>query len=198
MPQTDICTKKSILTKKTEQKKEIKERETRRDFLQLTATSMGAVSVAGFVWPFVRQMAPSAETLAHSTVDIDLSPIKEGQAITAMWRGKPVFIRHRTKEEIEDVRQTPLSELRHKQKDAERVQKPEWLIVVGICTHLGCVPVGQKETETKGEFGGWFCPCHGAHYDVSGRIRKGPASKNMVVPDYVFLDDSTVRIGVKA
>ena len=124
-----------------------------------------------------------------------LGSIVAGQAVTVMWRGKPVFIRHRTPQEIEAARAVPLSELKDPQTDQARVTKPEWLIVVGVCTHLGCVPLGQKPTDPRGDYGGWFCPCHGSHYDTSGRIRKGPAPRNLVVPRYAFTSDTRIRIG---
>src|SRR5690606_2782400 len=132
---------------------------------------------------------------ALSTTEVNLAPIEPGQAITVMWQGKPVFIRHRTPEEITQAENTDVSALRDPQTDGERVQKPQWLVMVGICTHLGCVPQGQKNTDVKGEYGGWFCPCHGSHYDTSGRIRKGPAPTNLAVPNYEFLSDTTIRIG---
>jgi ubiquinol-cytochrome c reductase iron-sulfur subunit len=140
-------------------------------------------------------MNPSRDVLALATTDVDLSPIQVGQAVTVVWRGKPVFIRHRTAEEIRTARQVPLSELRDPQPDQARVIKDEWLVMVGICTHLGCVPLGQKPTDPHGDYGGWFCPCHGSHYDHSGRIRKGPAPANLAVPDYTFTSDTTIRIG---
>lgn len=171
--------------------------ETRRDFLYLTAAAFGAVGVGSVAWPLVDQMNPAADTLAMSTTEVDLSPIVEGQAITVMWRGKPVFIRHRTAKEIEEAKADDSKDLRDPQKDSERVHEghEKWLIMVGICTHLGCVPLGQKTTDVKGEYDGWFCPCHGSHYDSSGRIRKGPAPKNLEVPEYEFTSDTTVRIG---
>ena len=168
---------------------------TRRDVIFLTAASMGAVGVGSMAWPFIDSLNPAADTLALATVEVNLDPIEKGQAITVMWQGKPVFIRHRTQEEIDAAQSVKISELRDKQEDSERVQKPEWLIMVGICTHLGCIPLGQKSTDTKGDFGGWFCPCHGSHYDSSGRIRKGPAPKNLTVPNYSFKDDKTLVIG---
>ena len=169
--------------------------ETRRDFLYLSAASMGAVGAGSVAWAFVDSMNPAQDTLALASTEVNLAPIELGQAITVMWRGKPVFIRHRTAEEIEKAAQTDVSVLRDPEADEDRVQKPEWLVLVGICTHLGCVPLGQKAAEVKGEYDGWFCPCHGSHYDTSGRIRKGPAPKNLLVPEYEFLTDSTVRIG---
>lgn len=173
------------------------EGETRRDFLYLTAAAFGAVGAGSLAWPLIDQMNPAADTLAMSSTEVDLSPIEEGQAITVMWRGKPVFIRHRTPKEIEEAREVTVSELRDPATDDSRVKegKEQWLIMVGICTHLGCVPLGQKETDVKGDFDGWFCPCHGSHYDSSGRIRKGPAPRNMMVPEYTFTTDTTIKIG---
>lgn len=169
--------------------------ETRRDFLYLTAGAFGAVGAGIFAWPFIDSLNPAADTLALATVEVNLGAVERGQAITVVWQGKPVFIRHRTDSEIEQARADDDAALRDKQTDAERTEKPEWLVMVGICTHLGCVPLGQKVTQPKGDFGGWFCPCHGSHYDTSGRIRKGPAPKNLPVPPYTFLNDTTIRIG---
>ncbi len=168
---------------------------TRRDFLYLSAASMAAVGAGSVGWAFVDSMNPAQDTLAMASTEVDLAPIEIGQSITVMWRGKPVFIRHRTANEIETARTVDVSALRDPQQDSDRVKKDEWLILVGICTHLGCVPVGQKSGEPRGEYDGWFCPCHGSHYDSSGRIRKGPAPKNLAVPDYQFLTDTSVRIG---
>jgi len=167
----------------------------RRDFLYLTAGAFGAVGAALTLWPFIDSMNPAADTLALSTIEVDISPIAEGQRITVSWRGQPVFIDHRTAAQIKEAREVNIDELRDPQSDQSRVQKPEWLILVGICTHLGCVPLGQKATDPKGDFGGWFCPCHGSQYDTSGRIRRGPAPRNLPVPAYTFLNDKTVRIG---
>ncbi len=167
----------------------------RRDFLYLATLGVGAVGTAAFAWPIIDSMNPAADVLALSSVEVDLSLIEVGQSITVKWRGKPVFIRRRTAEEIESARSAKLGDLPDPQPDEERVNRPEWLIMVGVCTHLGCIPLGQKSGDPKGDFGGWFCPCHGSHYDTSGRIRKGPAPKNLTVPNYHFLDDSTVRIG---
>jgi ubiquinol-cytochrome c reductase iron-sulfur subunit len=170
---------------------------TRRDFLYLTAAAFGAVGAGSLAWPFVDQMNPAADTLALSTTEVDLSPIEEGQAITVMWRGKPVFIRHRTAEEIKRAQADDAVDLRDAETDAMRVKEGQekWLVMVGICTHLGCVPLGQKNADVKGDFDGWFCPCHGSHYDSSGRIRKGPAPKNLAVPEYTFINETTVKIG---
>lgn len=168
---------------------------TRRDFLYLTAAATGAIGIAAFVWPFIDTMNPAADTLALATIDVDLTPVAVGQSITVTWRGKPVFIRHRTPGEITSAEDQPLDTLPDPQPDAERVVNADWLVVVGICTHLGCVPLGQRPTDPRGNFGGWFCPCHGSHYDTSGRIRQGPAPTNLLVPEYEFLDDSRIRIG---
>ncbi len=168
---------------------------TRRDFLELVTLATTAVGAAALVWPLIDQMNPSADVLALSTIEADLSQIPVGQAVTVKWRGKPVFIRHRTPEEISEAAAVPVSELRDPQTDAERAPKPEWLIILGVCTHLGCVPLGTKPGESKGEYNGWFCPCHGSHYDSSGRIRKGPAPLNLEVPQYAFQGDTRVLIG---
>lgn len=187
---------RSMSDSATSSPKNDKKEPSRRDFLVLTAGAVSAVGAASFVWPFVDSMNPSADVLAQSTLDVDLEPIQEGQAITTIWRGKPVFIRHRTAEEIKMAEDVPMGDLLDPQEDAARVEKSQWLVVVGICTHLGCVPTGQKPTETHGKYGGWFCPCHGSLYDTSGRVRRGPAPTNLVVPPYVFLDDNQIRIGV--
>ncbi len=168
---------------------------TRRDFLTLSTAAMGAVGVAVAAWPFVDSLNPAADTLALATTEVDLSAIDEGMSITVTWQGKPVFVRHRTAEEIKEAEDVNLSVLVDPQKDSARVIKPEWLIMIGICTHLGCIPLGQRDGDQKGEFNGWFCPCHGSHYDTSGRIRKGPAPINLVVPDYEFLSETQVKIG---
>ncbi len=168
---------------------------TRRDFLLLSTIAVGAVGSGLAVWPFVDVMNPAADTLALSTTEVDLEPIEEGMSITVVWRGRPVFIRYRTAAEIKEAGAVPLDDMIDPEADKDRVQKPQWLIMVGICTHLGCIPLGQKSNDPKGEYGGWFCPCHGSHYDTSGRIRKGPAPKNLVVPAYQFLTDTTIRIG---
>jgi ubiquinol-cytochrome c reductase iron-sulfur subunit len=168
---------------------------TRRDFLFLTTGAFTAVGVGALVVPFVASMNPSRDVLALSTTEADLSPIAVGSAVTVVWRGKPVFIRHRTAEEIKEARDTPMSELKDPEPDQARVKKDEWLILVGVCTHLGCVPLGTKPSDPRGNYGGWFCPCHGSHYDTSGRIRQGPAPLNLAVPDYVFASDTQIRIG---
>jgi ubiquinol-cytochrome c reductase iron-sulfur subunit len=140
-------------------------------------------------------MNPGKDTLALASTEIDLSPLKEGQSLTVIWRGKPVFIKHRTPQEITEAKNTDLNDLIDIEDDADRVKNDKWLVVLGVCTHLGCVPLGQKTSDVKGEYGGWFCPCHGSHYDTSGRIRKGPAPKNLPVPPYVFLNESRIKIG---
>ena len=171
------------------------EGETRRDFLMLATGAFGAVGVAAAVWPLIDQMNPAADVLAVSTTELNLAPIEVGQRITVTWRGKPVFVSHRTQKEIDEARNVKLADLVDPETDAQRTKKAEWLIIVGICTHLGCIPGGQKPTENRGEFGGWFCPCHGSQYDTSGRIRKGPAPKNLLVPTYEIAANNTVKIG---
>jgi ubiquinol-cytochrome c reductase iron-sulfur subunit len=169
--------------------------QSRRDFINLAAIATGGIGIVSAAWPFIASMNPAADTLALASIDVDLSPVKTGQAITVSWRGKPVFIRHRTQEDIDAARKVPMADLKDPQADEKRVQKPDWLVMVGVCTHLGCIPLGQKTTEPHGEYNGWFCPCHGSQYDTSGRIRKGPAPYNLEVPTYSFLDDTHVRIG---
>jgi ubiquinol-cytochrome c reductase iron-sulfur subunit len=167
----------------------------RRDFLTLVTAAFAAVGIGALVWPFIDSMAPARDVLALSTIDVDLTPVAIGSAVTVVWRGKPVFVRHRTQQEVQAARDVALSALPDPETDAARVIQPEWLVVVGICTHLGCVPLGQKPTDPKGDYGGWFCPCHGSQYDTSGRIRKGPAPANLVVPHYAFTSASKIHIG---
>ncbi|MBM3513307.1 MAG: ubiquinol-cytochrome c reductase iron-sulfur subunit [Alphaproteobacteria bacterium] len=171
--------------------------ETRRDFLLYSTVAFGAVGTAMMVWPLIDSMNPAADTLALSTTEFNLSGVQEGQGVVIIWRGKPVFVRYRTQKEIDDARAVALADLIDPAKDEDRVQKDQdkYLILVGVCTHLGCIPLGSKAMETRGEYGGWFCPCHGSHYDTSGRIRKGPAPANLEVPPYTFISDTTVRIG---
>ncbi len=170
-----------------------KEGETRRDFIVLTASAMAGVGGAAAMWPFIDSMNPSADVLALASTEVNLSPVLPGQEIKVMWRGKPVFIRHRTPEDIAKAKADDAGSLPDPQTDAERVKegKEQWLVMLGICTHLGCVPLGKS----AGEYGGWFCPCHGSHYDTSGRIRKGPAPTNLAIPEYEFLNDTTIKIG---
>jgi ubiquinol-cytochrome c reductase iron-sulfur subunit len=168
---------------------------TRRDFLYIATAGAGTVGTLVTLWPLIDQMNPSADVLALSSVEVDISGIEVGQSVTVKWRGKPVFVRRRTEEEIAEAGNVSLADLIEPEADADRVQKPEWLILVGVCTHLGCIPLGQKSGDTKGDYRGWFCPCHGSHYDTSGRIRKGPAPNNLPVPKYTFVSDSLLRIG---
>ncbi|MEL6476569.1 MAG: ubiquinol-cytochrome c reductase iron-sulfur subunit [Pseudomonadota bacterium] len=176
---------------------------TRRDFLYVATGAAGAVTVGAAVWPLVDQMNPSADVLALASIEVDVSDVPEGSQITVKWRGKPVFIRHRTAEDIEAARAVSLNELPDPvarndnlpdapADDADRTLDPDgkWLVMVGVCTHLGCVPL-----EGAGEFGGWFCPCHGSHYDTAGRIRKGPAPTNLPVPVAAFVDETTIKLG---
>lgn len=162
----------------------------RRDFLYLATGAFAAIGAANIAWPLIHQMNPDASVKALASIEVDLSAIETGQSVTVTWRGKPVFIRRRTQGEIAEARTVADTDLPDPQNDAERVQKDEWLVMVGICTHLGCVPLGQA-----GDFNGWFCPCHGSHYDTSGRIRKGPAPKNLEIPSYEFVGDSRIKIG---
>lgn len=165
---------------------------TRRDFIVLTASAVAGVGAVSFAWPLVDSLNPSADVLALASTEVDISSITEGQAIRVMWRGKPVFIRRRTAEEIQQAKAADSENLPDKEADSARVKagKEEWLVVVGVCTHLGCVPLGNQ-----GDYNGWFCPCHGSHYDTSGRVRKGPAPKNLLVPPYEFVSDSLIKIG---
>lgn len=164
----------------------------KRDFIVLTASAVACVGGAAFVWPLVDSLNPSADVLAMASVEVDLSSVEKGQAIKVMWRGKPIFIRRRTPEEIAEAKKDDTASLPDPQMDSARVKagKEEWLILVGVCTHLGCIPLVNK-----GDYGGWFCPCHGSHYDTSGRIRKGPAPTNLLVPPYEFVKDNLIKIG---
>jgi ubiquinol-cytochrome c reductase iron-sulfur subunit len=183
----------------------------RRDFLYIATGMAGAVGAAAVAWPFIDQMRPDASTLALATIEVDVSGIEPGMSITAKWRGQPVFIRNRTPQEIEEAKQVPLEELKDPiarnaniageapATDINRSAagggeagegRENWLVMIGVCTHLGCVPLGQA-----GDFGGWFCPCHGSHYDTAGRIRRGPAPENLPVPTYAFTSDTSIEIG---
>ena len=162
----------------------------RRDFIFTASYALGAVGVGAAVWPLIDQMNPDASVKALSSTEVDVSEVSPGQSITVLWRGKPVFIKRRTEKEISKARDVDLKELKDPEKDEDRAKNPEWLVMLGVCTHLGCVPLGDK-----GEYGGWFCPCHGSHYDTSGRIRKGPAPTNMEVPKYEFVNNNTIKIG---
>ncbi|WP_420559353.1 ubiquinol-cytochrome c reductase iron-sulfur subunit [Tepidicaulis sp.] len=182
---------------------------TRRDFLYVATGAFAAVGGAAAIWPLIDQMNPDASALALASIEVDLSSIEVGQSITVQWRGKPVFVRRRTAAEVEEAKSVPVETLPDPiarndnllgdvpATDDNRTAEghEEWLIMVGICTHLGCVPKGQKVGDAKGDFGGWFCPCHGSHYDTAGRIRKGPAPKNLEVPVYSFLSDDRIKIG---
>ncbi|TKT77346.1 ubiquinol-cytochrome c reductase iron-sulfur subunit [Aquamicrobium sp. LC103] len=177
----------------------------RRDFLYIATGMAGVVGVAGVAWPFIDQMRPDASTLALATIDVDVSAIEAGMSVTAKWRGKPVFIRNRTEQEVSAAQEVNLSDLKDplarnenlaadaQATDVDRSAgegKENWIVMIGSCTHLGCVPLGQS-----GDFGGWFCPCHGSHYDTAGRIRQGPAPENLHIPTYEFISDTVIRIG---
>ena len=169
----------------------------RRDFLNIAAVSVAGVGGVALVYPLVNQMNPSADVLALASIDVDVAAIQPGQAVKTIWRKQPIFIRNLTPQEIQAANAVPLGELRDPQTLAERTVegRTNWLITLGVCTHLGCVPLGAAEGESKGEYGGYFCPCHGSHYDTAGRIRKGPAPLNLEVPEYAFISDTVVRIG---
>jgi len=181
---------------------------TRRDFLYVATAATGAVATGAAIWPLVNQMNPSADVLAVASVEVDISGVEVGTQLTVKWRGKPVFIRRRTKHEIEAGRAVKLSELvdpvDYISEDANQTHSVpaldenrtmdkagEWLVMIGVCTHLGCVPIGNE----SGDFGGWFCPCHGSHYDTAGRIRKGPAPRNLDIPLAKWLDKTTIKLG---
>ena len=170
---------------------------TKRDFLKLVTGAGAAIGTAAIAWPLIDSMNPAKDVLALSSIEVDLKPVQEGMAITVVWRGKPIFVRHRTAVEIKEATGVQLNQLIDPQADKDRVKAghDQWLIVIGICTHLGCVPVGNKPSDQRGEFGGWFCPCHGSQYDTSGRVRHGPAPANLPVPPYAFLNDAKIKIG---
>ena len=169
----------------------------RRDFINIAAVSFAGVGVVAAAIPLISQMNPSADVLALASTEVDISKIAPGQAIKTMWRKQPVFVRNLTPQEIAAANKVPLGELRDPQTLAERTKpgKANWLITLGVCTHLGCVPLGTGEGENRGDYGGYFCPCHGSHYDTAARIRKGPAPLNLQVPEYQFLSDTLVQIG---
>lgn len=178
---------------------------TRRDFLFLTTGVAGAIGIAGVAWPFIDQMQPDAATRAEGSVEVDVSGIEEGMSVTVKWRGQPVVIRNRTPKEIAAARNTPLDALKDRNARNSNLTtdavaddiarsagegRENWLVMVNVCTHLGCVPLGES-----GKYGGWFCPCHGSSYDTAGRVRNGPANKNLAIPPYEFVSDTIIRIG---
>ena len=171
-------------------------KETRRDFLVVSASAFAAVGTAAALWPFIDSMNPAADTRAMAKVEIDLKPIELGQRVTVVWQGKPIFIIRRTPELIAQAQADDAnSDLIDPATDASRVKNAEWLIVIGICTHLGCIPKGQKVGDIRGKWGGWFCVCHGSIYDLAGRVRRGPAPKNLYLPPYAFGENNLLRIG---
>ena len=169
--------------------------DTRRDFLHIASGATVALGAACAAWPFIHQLNPAKDTLALSTTEFDISGVEECMAVTIVWRGKPVFVRHRTAEEIASARSVPLDDLPDPASDASRAENEQYLVLVGVCTHLGCVPLDQKATDPRGDYGCWFCPCHGSHYDTAGRISKGPAPRNLAVPPYQYISDTVVKIG---
>ncbi|TFI57850.1 ubiquinol-cytochrome c reductase iron-sulfur subunit [Sphingomonas parva] len=169
----------------------------RRDFINIAAVSFAGVGAVATLYPLINQMNPSADVLALASIEVDVSQIQPGQAIKTIFRKQPLFVRHLTPAEIQAANAVPTGDLRDPQTLAERTQpgKAEWLVTMGVCTHLGCVPLGAAEGENRGAYGGYFCPCHGSHYDTAGRIRKGPAPKNLEVPDYKFASDTVITVG---
>lgn len=169
----------------------------RRDFIHIAALSVAGVGAAATVYPLVSQMAPAADVLALASVEVDVSAIQPGQAIKTTWRKRPVFIRNLTSDEITKAKKDDAADMRDPQTLADRTVdgKENWLVTLGVCTHLGCIPLGAAAGEIKGEFDGYFCPCHGSHYDVAGRIRKGPAPANLEVPEFSFASDTVIKIG---
>ncbi len=171
--------------------------EDKRDFIFIATGAVAAAGVASIAWPLLAQMGKAADTLAAGSIEIDLAQLEEGQQLKTLWRGKPVFVRHRTAAEIEAAESTPLDTLRDPETDDARLipgpsgqVDPKYLVMVGVCTHFGCVPVGEA-----GDYNGWYCPCHASHYDTSGRIRKGPAPKNMAIPPYAYVSDTVIKVG---
>jgi ubiquinol-cytochrome c reductase iron-sulfur subunit len=169
----------------------------RRDFIYVATGAFAGVGAAAAAWPFINQMNPSADVLALASVEVDVSSIQPGQAIKTVWQSKPVFVRNLTVKEQQEADAVPISELRDPQTLEQRTQAghKNWLITLGVCTHLGCIPLGAAEGENKGDYGGYFCPCHGSHYDTAARIRRGPAPTNLVVPNYTFKSPTLVEIG---
>jgi ubiquinol-cytochrome c reductase iron-sulfur subunit len=182
---------------------------TRRDVILIAASGFAAIGAAAAIWPLLDQMNPDTSALSLASTEVDISHVETGQALTVMWRGKPIFIRHRTEDEINKAKEVKVDGLRDQlarnanlpenspatdENRAARNREP-WLVMIGICTHLGCIPKGQAVGDYKGEFGGWFCPCHGSQYDTAGRIRLGPAPQNMAIPPYAFASDTKIKIG---
>jgi ubiquinol-cytochrome c reductase iron-sulfur subunit len=176
----------------------------RRDFLYYATAGTGVVAAAAATWPLINQMNPSADVRALASIEVDISGVAEGTQLKVLWRGKPVFIRHRTAEEIADARAVPLDDLVDRNSENDNLPGTDasdqnraldadgkWLVMMGVCTHLGCVPLGDG----AGAFGGWFCPCHGSEYDTSGRIRRGPAPTNLLVPIAAFVNETTIKLG---
>ena len=169
----------------------------KRDMLELVAGAGAALFGAGIAWTLISSMNPAKDVLALSSVEVDLTPIAPGQGIVVSWQGKPIFVRHRTEDEVKSAQNVKLGDLPDPQPDAGRVKAGHetWMVLIGICTHLGCIPLGNKPSDVRGEWGGWFCPCHGSQYDTSGRVRKGPAPTNLPVPPYAFETDTKIKIG---
>jgi len=177
--------------------------EDKRDFIYIATGAAAALGAGALAWPMVTQMGMASDTLAAGSIEIDLTKVSEGQQLKMLWRGKPVFVRHRTPAEIAEADAVDLADLKDPQTDNERLVPnatggldPKYLVMVGVCTHFGCIPIGEQgKVDAEGDYGGWYCPCHGSHYDTSGRIRKGPAPKNLEIPPYEFLSDTVIKVG---
>jgi ubiquinol-cytochrome c reductase iron-sulfur subunit len=181
----------------------------RRDFIYIATTAFVGIGAAAALWPAIDQMNPDASALSLASIEVDLSPVQTGQAITVMWRGKPIFVRNRTEKEIKEAQAVPVSslpdtdarvidakeDLTATDQNRTKAGKENWLVMIGVCTHLGCIPKGQSPSDDKGLYGGWFCPCHGSMYDTAGRIRQGPAPRNLDIPPYQFVSDTKIKIG---
>jgi ubiquinol-cytochrome c reductase iron-sulfur subunit len=170
---------------------------TKRDFLQLVAGAGAVIGAGAIAWPLIDALNPSKDVLALSSIEVDLSPIAAGSGIVVSWQGKPIFVRHRTDKEIKEAQDVKLADLTEPVADSARVKAghDQWIVLIGICTHLGCIPLGNKPADPRGDWGGWFCPCHGSQYDTSGRVRHGPAPANLPVPPYAFESDTKIKIG---
>jgi ubiquinol-cytochrome c reductase iron-sulfur subunit len=180
------------------------EEPTRRDFIYIATAATAAVGAGAFAWPLVAQMGAAADTRAAGSIEIDMSKIELGQQIKVLYRGKPVFVRYRTQQEIDEADAVDVSKLRDEETDDQRLVpnlqgelNKNLLVMIGVCTHFGCIPVGEQgKVDPQGDYGGWYCPCHGSHYDTSGRIRKGPAPLNMFIPEYKYLTDTIIKVGL--
>lgn len=190
------------MSEHTENSHEVIDHE-KRDFIYIATGAVAAVGAGALAWPLVMQMGKAADTLAAGSIEIDLSKVSEGGQLKLLWRGRPVFVRHRTPDEIAEAEAVDIADLKDPETDNERlvantagILDPKYLVMVGVCTHFGCIPVGEQgKVDAQGQYGGWYCPCHGSHYDTSGRIRKGPAPKNLEIPPYEYVSDTVIKVG---